>query len=372
MYQKLFLCFMSEVSREFIDYLLVANRSLVLQVRRQHWRNRLHTQGRYAMVPCIDARLSPADTLDPDHGPVLSSIPGFAGATPPHRLEGILNDKKTQGCIFVSHWDGDQPDHDMGYGGCGARSASKMIEEGGEVPITGSIYIRNHVSPHYIDTAMGQALVASNTTIKPCVAMGIDHVTQEPFLFGIAENGQWLHTIPDPYTTAPIPHLDHQEVQRTHPHIASFIRQGQEFSAIQKEEDRDSRRVQNPNMIWVSGSLYPTQIVFGSVPIGQIMRCGVVRHAANNGHALSGGEDHTIIAHASYPFHQASSGGSSFSNTNVLLIDGKNPLVVENIWKDIQRHSETQQWLDSGPRLVMGAVMHGGQIGLTRCFYPSL
>jgi len=344
-------------SLDYINGLIEANQAPPqLEARAaRHRRGQIH--GKVAAISCMDARVS-IGSLDPGYGPVLSQMSGFAGHIPVSRSMYSIFGHSIISVIYGSHWDDTKPDNHTGFRGCGARDARQRMQNGELMHISAARYIDHHVNPHCIEGAVMQSLDTSRITNVPCYAIGMSHITQEPHLLAVSQNGRFQYQVDFETirnaSAQPIP----EEIQKEHPVIMNMLQQGQIFARSQTPEEMQRRQVQDPLVVWVTGSHYPTWDVFGP-SLGEIMRVGYYR---DGNHKLRGGELAHIADHASYPFHMATHGDHGFSNTNALLIDGKKEEVYRNIWHNLRGATETQQWLRSGDRVIMGAVVRAGRV----------
>ncbi len=350
-------------SHAYFQHLYTQNKSRAAKQARVSWRDRLDCEGGWILHECIDARVETTSTLDSGEGPVLQQRGVFGGTTSPDHCAAFMSRGNIQGNIFIAHFDPSAPDSLMGYGGCGARSAAALFQTGGSLPLTGAELIRDEVDPHFIRGPLTRAEETSQHSRAPSVAMGIDHCSQRAYLFGVAQDGRWKHVVSADLTGGVVPEIQPEEVQDVYPHVAAMIRQGRIFSASQTSEESEGRKIQNPPMVWVTQTALPTWNVWGEeVGVGSIMRITYPRHSKERGYTPRQGAADLIRAHLSYPFAQASSGGHGFEDTNRLVVDGKTPAAVRSVWNAVKPMEETRQWLDSGPRVVMGVVMRGGSI----------
>lgn len=347
----------------YFKHLCAQNQSPAAKQARVSWRDRLYCEGSDIVFVCIDARIEATSTLDPGMGPVLQERDVFGGTTSPDHCAAFMSRGNIRGNIFIAHFDPSAPDSLMGYGGCGARSAAALLQTGGDLSLTGARLIGDEVDPHFILGPLTRAMDASRACREPSVAMGIDHRSQKPHLFGVAQEGRWKHVVSADLTGGVVPEIQPEEVQGEYPHIAAMIKQGRIFSANQTSEESEGRKIQNPPMVWVTHSGMPTWNVWGEeVGVGNVMRITYPRHSRAKEYSPREGAADLIRAHLSYPFAQASSTGHGFENTNLLVIDGKTPAAVRSVWNAVRPMEETTQWLGSGPRVVMGVVMRSGSI----------
>jgi hypothetical protein len=345
-------------SLEYINGLVEANRDPVQTERRalRHQRKKLF--GGYVIGACIDARINIASTMDPGSGPIMYQVNSFAGSSNIDRLMGRLYQHDTRGVVFGSHWDEEQSDSEMGYGGCGARTAKQHMQHGNTMHIAAQRYIHDNVHPHCIEGAIMQAHTVSNYVAVPCFAIGISHITQKPHLLAAAEQGKFAYQLNfndlRERTDHPVP----SDIQERYPAIMAMLQQGRIFARDQTPGEMQKRKVQDPQLIWATGSHYPTWDVFGPT-LGKIMRTGYYRDRQNE---LRPGELDHLEDHLSYPFHMSTEGGHGFTQTNALMIDGKHESIYHDIWGKIRGAAETRKWLESGDRVVMGAVVRAGKI----------
>lgn len=347
----------------YFKHLCAQNQGAAAKQARVSWRDRLDYEGGWIMHECIDARVEATSTLDPGEGPVLQQRDVFAGTTSPDHCAAFMSRGNIRGNIFIAHFDPSAPDSLMGYGGCGARSAAALFQTGGSLSLTGAELIRNEVDHHFIRGPLTRAEETSKHSRAPFVAMGIDHCSQKPYLFGVAQGGRWKHVVLADLAGGVVPEIQPEEVQDEYSHVAAMIRQGRIFSASQTSEESEGRKIQNPPMVWVTQTALPTWNVWGEeVGVGNIMRITYPRHSKEKAYSPRPGAAELIRAHLSYPLAQASSTGHGFENTNLLVIDGKTPAAVRSVWNAVRPTEETTQWLGSGPRVVMGVVMRSGSI----------
>jgi len=346
-------------SLEYIDRLVRANRDIAqVQARAlRHLRKQLY--GGYIMGSCIDSRINFASMMDPGEGPILYQVNSFAGSSNIDRLVGRLYQHDTRGVVFGSHWDEEEDgETEMGYGGCGARRAKQRMQKGETMHISAARYIHDNVHPHCIEGAVTQALTMSNHVAVPCFALGMSHITQEPHLIAAVEQGKFTYQVGFDEirgrSDQPIP----PDIQERYPDIMAMLQQGRVFARNQTPEEMQRRKVQDPQLVWATGSHYPTWDVFGP-SLGEIMRIGYYRDRNNK---LRNGELEHLEDHLSYPFHMATEGSHGFTQTNALMIDGKQKGVYHNIWERLKEASETKLWLESGDRVVMGAVVRAGNV----------
>ena len=352
-----------EKSRRYVEGLIAANLNSETDKFRDMWRYMRRVYGSYLLETCIDARLAPATTLYPGDGPVLAQWNSFAASSPEGEIARRLNSKNVRGYIVVSHWDGTAPHDEMGFDGCGARSAACAMRNGAKLNLTGAPYIADNVVPHCVDSALEKAQTASYASDgTPCFAIGIDHISQRPHLLGAMVNGRQIVTPNDDFGNG-IHEIDPDRIAKIFPDIARMIKKGRRFSESQTQEEKQARRVQDPKLVWVTGSVYPMSAVFDGVPVGEVMRVTYPRHSDAHGY-MPRDEAYDIVgSHISYPFaNAANESGHGFKSTNTLFIDGKNPEAVDMIWNSIRQTEETNRWLETGDRLVVGAVIRAGKI----------
>lgn len=351
-------------SLAYFEEIKRGNQSPTTQHRRRSFQDRSRRFGKYAVHSCIDARMYAASTFYPGDGPVLIQLQTFGGIASPDRFAALSMGlvRGLHGHIFVSHWGGDQPHPIMGLDGCGARHASAEMKAGGEVGISGATFIRDQVEPNCIEGALKRAEETSQSSRGPSVAIGLDHLTQWPHLLGIAENGSWRHVVPSTSVQNGAPEIEPEIIRDEYPDIARIIDQGRIFSRAQTPAEIESRKKQDPMAVWISGSLYPTWDVWGTIPLGEMMGIKYARYSAKDEYLPRLEEIDAIKAHASYPYAQASGPTPAFPSTNLTLIDGKTPAVVRAIYEGIQGLPEARAYFDSGDRVVMGMVMRAGGI----------
>jgi len=353
-------------SRRYMDTLIAANLSPETDRFRQLWRYVRAVHGSYLLETCIDARLAPATTLYPGEGPVLAQWNSFAASSSEEEISRRMRSKNARGYrgyMVVSHWDGDVQHDEMGFEGCGARNAAYAMRKGAKINLTGAPYIADYVTPHCVDSALEKAHTASYLiNDKPCFAIGIDHITQRPHLLGVMINGRQIIK-PEDNTDNGICEINPDRVAKIFPHVAKMIERGRRFSESQTPEQMEARRIQDPKLVWVTGSVYPMNTVFDGVSVGQVMRVTYPRHSDMRGYMPRDEAGHIVASHISYPLASAANPeGHGFRSTNALLIDGKNPEAVQHIWESIRQTNETSQWLETGDRLVVGAVIKAGKI----------
>jgi hypothetical protein len=287
-------------SLAYFNYIQGLNADSSIEAQRREFRERSRREGKFVVHGCIDARNYPASTFDPGKGPVLIQTQSFGGTAMPERFAALSMGlvRGVHGHIFVSHWAGNSPDHVMGFDGCGARHASEKMRRGVSVAISGAPFINEHVEPHCIEGALKSALNTSVESGVPAVAIGLDHLTQLPHLLGVAEAGQWRHVVPSSSVHNGVPEIDPDEIREKYPQIARIVERGRVFSRTQTHEEIEGRRQQNPMAVWVSGSFYPTWEVWGTIPLGQIMRITYARHSAKDQYVPRKNEINMINAHS--------------------------------------------------------------------------
>lgn len=372
-----------------LNLLLARNASPEAYKNREDRMKRLRKEGFILALSCVDARLKPADTLDPGYGPVLDLINSYAGASPVCRQEWLLNQPDLRGYVAVSHWDDSEMMRDQcgfagehisdvdgsyhlddpgklneeGLPGCGARKGAHILRCGQPLGITGEPYIAEHVSPHCIGSALQQAMrVSTYRTDIPCYAMGISHITQRPYLLGIAKDGRWDVVVPDIQIADTVPEIDPRRIEDKYPHIAAMVNAGRQVANSQTYDQMTSRLVQNPWGIWVRANTHSERDVFPGTEIGELMSISYHRESREQGYRPRPDELLMIQQNISYGLHMASQRGHGFHNTRGIIIDGKSPDAVIDVWRKIKETREAQYLISKGELTVMGAVMIGGVI----------
>lgn len=352
---------MSVTERQSLDYvesLVAANHAHPQLDARELRHRRKQLDGGYVVGSCIDARIDCASTMDPGIGPIMYQVNSFAGSSKIDRLIGRIFRNDIGGIVVASHWDEGDTDKEMGYGGCGARTAKLRELNGEPLHIAAKQYIHENVDPHCVEGAVNQARVLSDHVAVPCFAFGMSHITQVPHLMAAVENGKFTYKLSFNELQRRFDHPIPPDIQKRYPDIMAMLQQGRVFAQSQTPEEMQRRRVQDPHLVWVTGSHYPTWDVFGP-SLGEIMRIGYYRDGNNK---LRGGELGHIADHTSYPFYMATEGGHGFTQTNALLIDGREQQIYQTIWRRLKREPETNLWLDSDKRVVFGAVVRAGKI----------